>query len=113
MKDGTIPDRTRDEERLLAWRDEILERETRIEAELDQPVSADFNDAVTERETHGVAERLGAIGMRELAAIDAALERIRLGIYGICRECGDPIEAARLNAMPTTTECLECASAHG
>lgn len=38
----------------------------------------------------------------ELAAIDAALQRIRTGTYGICVRTGRPISAARLRALPWT-----------
>ncbi len=43
-----------------------------------------------------------------LQQIDAALERIENGTYGICRVCGKEIEEARLRAVPTTTICVTC-----
>jgi RNA polymerase-binding protein DksA len=45
---------------------------------------------------------------RLLAAIDAALERIEKGTFGICRTCGKPIGAERLEALPYTTQCIDC-----
>ena len=30
------------------------------------------------------------------------------GTYGICRDCGEPIAAARLNAIPWTRVCISC-----
>ncbi|MER3408899.1 MAG: conjugal transfer protein TraR [Thermoleophilia bacterium] len=45
---------------------------------------------------------------RVLAAIDAALERIEQGTYGICATCGKPIDAERLQALPYATQCIEC-----
>ncbi len=44
-----------------------------------------------------------------LPEVDAALERIAEGIYGVCLECGRPIAAARLEARPTAATCVECA----
>jgi RNA polymerase-binding transcription factor DksA len=38
----------------------------------------------------------------ELTEIDAALERLRLGTYGLCEATGGPIEPARLRAVPWT-----------
>lgn len=38
----------------------------------------------------------------ELTEIDAALERLRHGTYGICEVTGGPIEPARLRAVPWT-----------
>jgi RNA polymerase-binding protein DksA len=45
---------------------------------------------------------------RLLEAIDAALERIDEGTYGICRTCGQPIGEERLEALPWTTQCIDC-----
>lgn len=38
----------------------------------------------------------------ELAEIEAALARLRLGTYGVCELTGAPIEPARLRALPWT-----------
>ena len=38
-----------------------------------------------------------------------ALERIADGTYGVCRECGDAIAPARLDAMPAAERCARCA----
>jgi RNA polymerase-binding protein DksA len=45
---------------------------------------------------------------RLLQAIDAALRRIEDGTYGICRTCGEPIDPERLEALPWTTQCIDC-----
>jgi len=45
---------------------------------------------------------------RLLQAIDAALQRIEDGTYGICQNCGQPIGAERLEALPWTTRCIDC-----
>lgn len=42
---------------------------------------------------------------------DRALHRIEEGSYGICESCGQPIEAARLKALPHVTLCLKCKKA--
>jgi RNA polymerase-binding protein DksA len=44
-----------------------------------------------------------------LAQIDAALDRLDEGTYGKCRRCGEDIEAARLEAIPYTPFCANCA----
>jgi RNA polymerase-binding protein DksA len=47
-------------------------------------------------------------GAREtLAEIDAALQRIEDGTYGICEVCGKPIGAERLSAIPWTRLCID------
>jgi DnaK suppressor protein len=43
-----------------------------------------------------------------LQAIEEALQRIEEGAYGVCRECGEPIAEARLNAIPWTRKCIAC-----
>ena len=45
---------------------------------------------------------------RMLDAIDAALKRIEDGTYGICANCGEPIGQERLEALPWTTQCIDC-----
>jgi RNA polymerase-binding transcription factor DksA len=45
-----------------------------------------------------------------LAEVDAALQRIMDGTYGVCAVCGRPIPEGRLEARPWTPFCLEHAS---
>ncbi len=47
----------------------------------------------------------------ELAAIEAALERIALGQYGQCQDCGVVISEERLSAYPVALRCLSCQAA--
>ncbi len=49
----------------------------------------------------------------QLAQIDAAMERLADGSYGVCERCGQPIAAARLAARPTATTCITCAARGG
>lgn len=44
----------------------------------------------------------------ELVAIDAALQRIADGSYGLCLDCGAAIATARLHASPTAMRCVDC-----
>ena len=43
-----------------------------------------------------------------LQAIEEALVRLDKGTYGVCRDCGEPISAARLSAIPWTRVCISC-----
>ena len=45
---------------------------------------------------------------RVLAAIDAALKRIGDGTFGTCRSCHQEIAIERLEALPYTTQCIDC-----
>jgi len=45
---------------------------------------------------------------RHLAEIDAAIERVRAGVYGRCERCGEQIPDARLEARPVARTCVTC-----
>jgi DnaK suppressor protein len=58
-------------------------------------------------------ERDLALSAQALAAveeIDAALQKIGRGTYGICEGCGETIAAARLEALPYARLCVACKS---
>ena len=44
-----------------------------------------------------------------LEKIEAALQRIEKGKYGLCTECGGRVPKMRLNAIPHTPHCVKCA----
>lgn len=46
-----------------------------------------------------------------LAEVEAAIQRLGGGSYGICERCGQPIAKARLEARPASRTCIRCASA--
>jgi len=43
-----------------------------------------------------------------LAKINRAIQKYEAGTYGICDQCGKPIEPARLEALPYASLCLNC-----
>lgn len=43
-----------------------------------------------------------------LARMENALTKLEKGTYGVCEECGDRIDPARLRALPYATLCFEC-----
>jgi DnaK suppressor protein len=45
-----------------------------------------------------------------LSKVNHALERVRAGGYGICESCGNSIPVERLDVLPYSTLCVECAS---
>ena len=46
-----------------------------------------------------------------MGKIDRALSRMEAGTYGICSRCGNPIEKARLKALPYADLCIKDAQA--
>lgn len=53
--------------------------------------------------------RFSAAEQERLALIDAALQRIDAGTYGICTVTGRRISRDRLNAVPYAEHCIEYA----
>lgn len=43
-----------------------------------------------------------------LVDVDAALERVEHGTYGVCERCGAPIPEGRLEARPVARTCVPC-----
>jgi len=55
-----------------------------------------------------IALRLKQTDAKILQAIEEALFRMEKGTYGVCRDCGEEIAPARLNAIPWTRVCITC-----
>lgn len=96
--------------RLQARLKELDSRLHEIEDELDVPHSADWDEAAVEREGDEVLESLGLSGQQEISRIRAALARIREGTYGECVRCGNEISQERLELLPDTPFCKDCAT---
>lgn len=80
-----------------------------IEAELDSHHAADWEELATEREGDEVLEGMGVSGQQEIRMIEAALGRIAAGEYGFCVKCGAEIGDGRLDVVPFTPFCRDCA----
>lgn len=81
-----------------------------IEAELDSHNAQDWEDLATEREGDEVLEGMGLSGQQEMRRIEAALARIAAGDYGTCAKCGAEIGDERLDVLPYTPFCRNCAA---
>ncbi|MFK7793524.1 MAG: TraR/DksA family transcriptional regulator [Devosiaceae bacterium] len=98
-------------QRLLKRLAELDHRLVDIEHDLDEARPADFEEAATDREGDEMLEELGSVGLQEVKMIQAALKRIDDGSYGTCVSCDEAISAERLEAVPHTPLCKECAGA--
>ncbi|MCC7103529.1 MAG: TraR/DksA C4-type zinc finger protein [Chloroflexi bacterium] len=47
--------------------------------------------------------------LQRVRLIDETLTRLARGVYGPCEVCREPIDPARLRALPWTTRCVQCA----
>lgn len=45
-----------------------------------------------------------------LGKVNRALEKVQAGTYGTCESCGKAIPVERLDVLPYSTLCVECAS---
>jgi DnaK suppressor protein len=95
-------------------RAELADRLSRLDRDaqrVSEPLVADFAEQAVQRENDEVVDRLREGTTAELRSISQALTRLELGTYGQCMECGERIDAARLDAMPATSHGLDCESA--
>jgi len=94
---------------LVARKADLTSRLVVIDAELDSHNNADWGELAVERESDEVLEGMGQSGQAELRMIDAALDRIEAGDYGFCAKCGAQISEERLDVLPYTPFCRDCA----
>jgi DnaK suppressor protein len=108
------------------FRDALLEERQRVEhalttlreehpGSLDDEVeevaaTADDHLANTASATLGreIDYTLGDNAEQVISEIDAALQRIEDGTYGVCASCGREIPPARLEANPWASLCIDC-----
>ena len=98
----------------------LLAEQSALTAEVEQ-----LNDTIKEEgvgySTHPADEGTNAFDQaRDLAVqvnaeqmlklVNDALARFDLGTYGLCLDCGQEIDAARLEAIPYAPLCLSCQS---
>ncbi len=98
-------------ENLLRKRTEILaEREGKsLSTPMDNNTrQGDMADQASGTNEVHIQLKLKQTDAKILQAIEEALERLDSGSYGLCRDCGEDIAAARLNAIPWTRVCIEC-----
>jgi DnaK suppressor protein len=91
---------------------EKIELETRINAihsHARDPLEADSAEQAAQLGNVAVKVALEHEALQEVAEINAALQRLETGEYGICVGCGEDIGVERLNARPWFAECLDCA----
>jgi DnaK suppressor protein len=73
---------------------------------------SDFKDLATRESEEAVDEVQAEHTALELEQVLAARRRLQELTYGLCQDCGDPIDLRRLTAMPATPYCTSCQSAH-
>ena len=106
MKNSAVfsEDTVRDvREKLLARSMLLRDRVERVHADLRH------EQDMTAHENEEVLQAIERSAQGEISRIEAALERMDEGTFGICEECGREIEPARFVAVPYATRCGACA----
>jgi DnaK suppressor protein len=96
---------------LVSIRTEILERILQMEASW-KSLSEREIELEEEVQKAAIAQsysRLGDEGKTKIELIELALNKILVGEYGVCDSCGDDIPFKRLEALPWTRLCIDCA----
>ncbi len=108
--------------RLVAERQAAVDRLAGLDREFEGIVEAAGSaNADDEHDPEGATiaferQHLAALldqAREQLSQLDAALQRLNDGSYGVCRLCGQPIGSARLEARPTADTCITCAGQQG
>jgi DnaK suppressor protein len=68
----------------------------------------DPNDRASAESERNFDLRLRDRDRKLIQKVQDALQRIEDGTFGICEECGEPIDDKRLTARPVTSQCIEC-----
>lgn len=96
---------------LVYGRDEIFDRTRGIESavmSLSEP-EIELEEGAQKAAITEALNRLGKDNRIKMELIDLALRKISGGEYGICESCGDDIDMKRLEALPWTRLCIDCA----
>src|SRR3954451_23256753 len=94
---------------LEAERADLVARLDELEVNSDGALAYDDNFAdsgqvaAEQGENHALASTI----RDQLADIERALARLDEGNYGQCEQCGNPINPARLEAVPSARFCIE------
>jgi DnaK suppressor protein len=102
-------------ERLKKERTELSEKLEQLRA-LGQPSSERKEGSPFGKREEGADEaaelekRLASIQRLEesLNEVEHAIQKYEAGTYGLCDSCGQPIERARLEAIPQASLCMKC-----
>jgi DnaK suppressor protein len=91
----------------LKMRADIIRNLNSIDPELD--LDGDDVDHVQGMALSEMSEKLSQRDLDRLNRLDAALQKIEDGTFGICEDCGDVIGEKRLEIIPGVELCVNCA----
>ncbi len=98
-------------ERLLQMRREMtreVQQSREASREIGQDGVADIGDMSASTYARDVLLNLSENQRQRIRDIDAAIDRLDQGEYGICLRCEEEIEPRRLEVRPFSRYCVEC-----
>jgi RNA polymerase-binding protein DksA len=96
-------------ERLIEERRQLVQEMDRIRESIPDEVHPPGEHEIAPSQGVDVDVTLAAADGRRVREIDAALHRIKEGVFGKCCTCGQEISEARLEAIPDALYCVRCA----
>lgn len=101
-------------QKLLAWRNELLNESNATIRELQEEnlQKPDLADRASAETDHALELRTRDRERKLISKINSALEKVEDGSYGYCEETGEPISIARLEARPIASLSLEAQERH-
>lgn len=96
-------------ERLLERKGKLDELLHRVERSARRQLDKSFEEQAIQRENEEVLTALDDSLNKEWKQIESALKKIENGGFGICEGCGDSIAIKRLESLPHTNVCIDCA----
>ncbi|WP_416140066.1 TraR/DksA family transcriptional regulator [Halomonas sp. HK25] len=97
---------------LEGLRDELIERLERYRAHKEQrggPLDKDMEEQAVELQNDEVVDALEREAEEALRQVMHALARVAAGEGDVCQVCEEPIAPERIDAVPFTTLCRQCA----
>jgi DnaK suppressor protein len=104
-------DLKRFKKQLLEKRDDLLDRVRAARSRETNRVAdeaPDMGDRALSTVSRDLLYHLSGSEREILRRIDAALERVDSGDYGVCVHCAKKVQLARLKAVPWARHCIEC-----
>ncbi|OHB30403.1 MAG: hypothetical protein A2X84_08080 [Desulfuromonadaceae bacterium GWC2_58_13] len=98
-------------ENLLKMRREVMQEVQKASAasrEMGQDGVPDIGDMSANTYSRDVLLNLSEAQRQKIRDIDAALDRLAQGVYGVCIRCEEEIDQRRMEVRPFSRYCIEC-----
>ena len=107
-----------DAKQLEKYKNQLLEQRDRLVGQLNENQRQSFEfgleempdpvDAAVQDRSQTILLSISESERDLIDQIDSALQRIELGSYGSCTNCGQDIAQVRLDAVPYASYCMNC-----